>query len=130
MEPEDHPHPLIAVVCGGLGGGRLALAIQAAGLESLTCFITNVADDCEHGDLLICPDTDAVLYALGGLFDEERGWGIRGDVFPAGDDWFHLGHRDRGTRRDRCRRAAQRRARALPATAPPAGRSRRRRPSS
>lgn len=101
MEPEDHPHPLIAVVCGGLGGARLALAIQAAGLESLTCFITNVADDCEHGDLLICPDTDAVLYALGGLFDEERGWGIRGDLFPAGDDWFHIGHRDREQHRAR-----------------------------
>lgn len=96
--------PLVTVLCGGLGGARLALALQAAGLEDRACFVTNVADDCEPAGLRVCPDTDAVLYALGGLFDEERGWGIRGDVFPArrhGDDWFHVGERDRRQHRAR-----------------------------
>ncbi len=97
--------PLITVLCGGLGGARLALALQAAGLESRTCFVTNVGDDCESAGLLICPDTDAVLYALSGQFDEERGWGIRGDVFPppsgGADDWFHVGERDRHVHRMR-----------------------------
>lgn len=61
--------------------------------------MTNVGDDCEAGGLLVCPDTDAVVYALGGVFDEERGWGVRGDVFPAApeDGWFHIGSRDRET---------------------------------
>src|SRR5512147_1404085 len=99
MTSTKDPAPLITALCGGLGGARLALALQAAGLESRTCFVTNVADDCEVGGLLVCPDTDAVLYALGGLFDDERGWGVRGDVFPAcaegADDWFHIGERDR-----------------------------------
>lgn len=44
--------------------------------------MTNVGDDLTVDGLLVCPDTDAVLYALAGLFDEERGWGIRGDEFP------------------------------------------------
>ncbi len=87
----------ITVLCGGLGGARLALALQKAGLESNTTFVTNVGDDWEINGLLICPDTDAVLYALAGLFDEERGWGVRGDrfdPFDAGPDWFHIGARD------------------------------------
>jgi LPPG:FO 2-phospho-L-lactate transferase len=101
---DDRTAPLVTVLCGGLGGARLALALQAAGLEKRSCFVTNVADDCENGGLLICPDTDAVLYALAGLFDEQRGWGMRGDVFPAsanGDDWFHIGERDRRQHRAR-----------------------------
>ena len=101
---DDRAAPFITVLCGGLGGARLALALQAAGLEDRTCFVTNVADDCENGGLRVCPDTDAVLYALAGLFDEQRGWGIRGDVFPArphGDDWFHVGERDRRQHRAR-----------------------------
>lgn len=89
--------PRITVVCGGLGGARLALALQAAGLESRCCFVTNVGDDCDAGGLRVCPDTDAVLYALGGVFDEERGWGMRGDLFPPapGNEWFHVGCKDR-----------------------------------
>ncbi len=91
--------PSITVVSGGLGGARLALVLQAVGLESQCCFVTNVGDDCEAGGLLVCPDTDAVVYALGGVFDEERGWGVRGDVFPTapGSEWFHVGCRDRET---------------------------------
>lgn len=88
----------ITVLTGGLGGARLALALQAAGLEWACTFITNVADDVEFGDLVVCPDTDAVLYALAGRFDEERGWGVRGDVFegppPGAPPWFNIGRED------------------------------------
>lgn len=101
---DDRASPLVTVLCGGLGGARLALALQAAGLEGRSCLVTNVADDCESGSLRICPDTDAVLYALAGLFDEHRGWGVHGDVFPPGagdDDWFHIGERDLRQHRER-----------------------------
>src|SRR6266542_1593348 len=44
---------------------------------------------------------DGVLYALAGCFDEERGWGVRGDTFRCNaalalyaDDWFHVGDED------------------------------------
>lgn len=90
--------PRVAVISGGLGGARLALALKVAGLDAHTCFVTNVADDLTVDGLLVCPDTDAVLYALAGLFDEDRGWGIRGDTFPAAGEgpehWFKLGVRD------------------------------------
>jgi len=56
-----------------------------------------VGDDLEVDGLLVCPDTDAVLYALAGCFDEDRGWGVRDDKFSAGCEfpWFHVGERDR-----------------------------------
>lgn len=86
------------MISGGLGGARLALALRAVGLDARTCFVTNVGDDLTVDGLLVCPDTDAVLYALAGLYDEDRGWGIRGDTFPeAGEGpehWFNLGVRD------------------------------------
>ncbi len=93
------PTPRVAVLCGGLGGARVALALQAVGLEGSACFVTNVGDDLAVDGLLVCPDTDAVLYALAGCFDEERGWGVRGDTFgPRGSEelpWFHVGTEDR-----------------------------------
>lgn len=89
----------IAAIAGGLGGARFALALQEAALDGATTIITNVADDWTVDGLLVCPDTDAVLYALSGRLDEERGWGIRGDVFPAPGTtsvpWFSLGEQDR-----------------------------------
>ncbi|MEZ5215720.1 MAG: hypothetical protein R2715_03780 [Ilumatobacteraceae bacterium] len=72
----------ITVLCGGFGGARLAMALREAGIADRCTFVTNVADDCAVGPLLVCPDTDAVLYGLSGCFDDERGWGIRGDRFP------------------------------------------------
>ena len=91
--------PRITVLAGGLGGARLALGLTEAGCASSTTFITNVADDWLVGRLSVCPDTDAVLYALAGLFDDERGWGRRGDVFPGpapGEPaWFGVGTADR-----------------------------------
>lgn len=91
--------PRIVVLSGGLGGARLALAVTEAGVADDTIFVTNVADDWTVGALPVCPDTDAVLYALAGRFDEERGWGVRGDVFPGpapGEPaWFGIGDLDR-----------------------------------
>jgi LPPG:FO 2-phospho-L-lactate transferase len=66
--------------------------------------IVNVGDDLEVLGLSVSPDLDSVLYALGDLHDEERGWGRAGDTWEAlgtvttlgGEDWFRLGDRDLG----------------------------------
>jgi LPPG:FO 2-phospho-L-lactate transferase len=90
--------PTVAVLSGGLGGARLARALVAEGIDDRTSFVTNVGDDLEVDGLLVCPDTDAVLYALVGCFDVDRGWGVRDDTFTADGEfpWFHVGERDRG----------------------------------
>ncbi len=83
----------------------MALALRESGLDESATFITNVADDFEVGPYLVCPDTDAVLYALSGRFDEDRGWGVIGDRFgpagPGAPDWFNLGELDLVTHRAR-----------------------------
>jgi 2-phospho-L-lactate transferase len=70
--------------------------------------VVNTADDLEYLGLRVCPDVDSVLYALAGCFDEERGWGVRGDTFRCnealarfGDDWFHVGDADLATHLER-----------------------------
>jgi LPPG:FO 2-phospho-L-lactate transferase len=93
--------PQLTVVSGGLGGARLALAVVEAHMSANTVFITIVADDWTVGSLPVSPDTDAVLYALSGRFDEARGWGVLGDTFPGPLDdepsWFGIGTLDRAT---------------------------------
>jgi LPPG:FO 2-phospho-L-lactate transferase len=60
----------------------------------------------------VCPDTDALLYTLGGLMDTERGWGVRGDTHVAQamlerygrPAWFGVGDADLATHVERTRR--------------------------
>jgi LPPG:FO 2-phospho-L-lactate transferase len=67
--------------------------------------ITNTGDDLELYGLAISPDTDAVLYRLAGIFNEEAHWGVAGETFAMlemlkryGEDaWFGLGDRDLAT---------------------------------
>src|SRR5579875_3741583 len=87
------------LICGGLGGARLAPYLACRHQLTVIC---NVADDLEFMGLHVSPDLDAVLYALAGCFDHERGYGVRDDsgllmtlARRAGiDTWFWIGDRD------------------------------------
>jgi LPPG:FO 2-phospho-L-lactate transferase len=99
---------VIAVLCGGFGAARFLSGLRERGDE--LCCIVNTADDLEYLGLHVSPDLDTVLYALAGEFDEERGWGLRGDTFHCnaalarhGADWFHVGDRDMATHLERTR---------------------------
>ena len=66
--------------------------------------MTNPGDDLRLLGGEVWPDFDAVVYALAGLYDEERGWGIRGEGFVAADAagaWFRVGDRDLALCRER-----------------------------
>ena len=71
--------------------------------------IANTADDDEFWSLLVCPDIDAVIYRLGGVFNEAAGYGVKGDTFrvldalrgSGGPDWFQIGDLDFATHIDR-----------------------------
>ena len=73
--------------------------------EGSLTVITNTADDLELWGLAISPDTDAVLYRLAGIFNEEAHWGVAGETFAMlgmlkhyGEDaWFGLGDKDLAT---------------------------------
>ncbi|HET7567785.1 MAG TPA: 2-phospho-L-lactate transferase [Gaiellaceae bacterium] len=94
----------IAVLSGGVGGGRFAAGVvDAAGAENVSV-LCNVGDDVDVLGLHVSPDLDSVLYALAGANDEERGWGRAGETWNAletvrslgGEGWFALGDLDLG----------------------------------
>jgi len=95
----------VVVLAGGTGGAALAAGIQAVAPEDELTVIANTADDDEFWGLLVCPDVDAVIYRLAGIFNDAAGYGIKGDTFRvleglthAGEaTWFRIGDQDFAT---------------------------------
>ena len=101
----------LVLLCGGLGGARLAPALgRALGRGRLTV-VANVGDDLHWMGLRVCPDVDSVLYALAGVWDGARGWGRRDETFRVRDElvrrgrpgWFRVGDRDLALHLERTR---------------------------
>jgi LPPG:FO 2-phospho-L-lactate transferase len=111
-EPIDAGRRVVAL-CGGVGGAKLALGLQDVIGADLDV-IVNVADDFSHLGLDVSPDLDTVLYTLGGLNDETRGWGRADETWNfmealaqvGGDTWFSLGDRDLALHVERTKRRA------------------------
>lgn len=94
----------ILALSGGVGGAKLAAGLADVLPPERLSLVVNTGDDFEHLGLTICPDLDSVTYALSGLNDTERGWGVKDETWQAmamigslgGPDWFNLGDRDLG----------------------------------
>jgi LPPG:FO 2-phospho-L-lactate transferase len=93
------------VLAGGTGGAALAAGMQAVAPSNELTVIANTADDDEFWGLLVCPDIDAVIYRLAGVFNEQAGYGLKDDTFEVldalarvrEDTWFRVGDRDFAT---------------------------------
>jgi LPPG:FO 2-phospho-L-lactate transferase len=93
------------VLAGGTGGAKLAAGFQSLLVPGELTVIANTADDDEFWGLLVCPDVDATIYRLAGVFDDALGYGQKGDTFQTLDalgrlgepTWFHIGDRDLAT---------------------------------
>jgi len=94
----------IVLLCGGVGGAKLAAGLHDVLAPGELTVIGNVGDDLEVLGLHVSPDLDSVLYGLAALNDTERGWGRAGETWQAlesarawgGEDWFMLGDLDLG----------------------------------
>jgi LPPG:FO 2-phospho-L-lactate transferase len=94
----------VALLSGGTGGARLAAGLAEVLPPDDLAIIANTADDDEFWGLLVCPDVDAILYRLAGIFNDATGFGVRDDTFQVqamlgslGEPtWFQLGDRDIG----------------------------------
>lgn len=94
---------MITVLAGGTGSVKLVRGL-ARSAKDMTV-ISNVGDNIWLHGLYVCPDIDTIIYGLGGVLDEKRGWGIRGDSFEClaqlkklgAPTWFSLGDRDIAT---------------------------------
>jgi LPPG:FO 2-phospho-L-lactate transferase len=93
------------VLAGGTGGAKLAEGFQSMLSPGDLTVIANTADDDEFWGLLVCPDVDATIYRLAGVFDDAAGYGQKGDTFHTLEalgrlgeaTWFRIGDRDLAT---------------------------------
>jgi LPPG:FO 2-phospho-L-lactate transferase len=93
------------VLAGGTGGAKLAAGFQSLLPLGDLVVIANTADDDEFWGLLVCPDLDATIYRLAGVFDDAVGYGQKGDTFLTLEalgrlgepTWFRIGDRDLAT---------------------------------
>jgi LPPG:FO 2-phospho-L-lactate transferase len=78
----------IAVLSGGTGTPKLL-----TGLKDVANFtvIVNTAEDIWVSGNRVCPDIDSVIYALSGIIDEEKWWGIKNDTFRTHEMLLKLG---------------------------------------
>lgn len=97
-----HPRGHVLALSGGVGGAKLAAGLASALPPDRLTVVVNTGDDFEHLGLTICPDIDSVVYAMAGLNDSQRGWGVADESWQAlaqlkalGEEgWFMLGDRD------------------------------------
>jgi LPPG:FO 2-phospho-L-lactate transferase len=101
----------IAALAGGTGAAKLLRGLAPLLPPAALTIVGNTGDDTELWGLHISPDLDTVCYALAGLIDERKGWGLRGETFNALEQmprfgepgWFGLGDRDLATHLHRTR---------------------------
>jgi len=90
----------ISVLCGGVGGSKLAVGLASCDVSSTV--VVNTGDDFSLYGLQICPDIDTVLYSLTGRAHAGQGWGradesfkVQAELNDLGESiWFQLGDRD------------------------------------
>jgi LPPG:FO 2-phospho-L-lactate transferase len=105
---------VVLALCGGVGGAKLALGLQAVLAPGALHVAVNTGDDFEHLGLTICPDVDTTLYTLAGLANPELGWGRAEESWTfmtelerlGGESWFRLGDKDLAVHIERTRRLA------------------------
>jgi len=92
----------VTLLAGGTGAAKLAVGLQAELAPGELSVVSNTADDVDFWGLRVCPDTDAVLFRLAGVFNDAAGFGVADETFNVraqmsrlGEpDWFWLGDRD------------------------------------
>ena len=101
----------VVTLAGGTGAAKLIRGLATCMPQRDLTVIGNTGDDTEVWGLRVSPDLDTVMYALAGLLDVERGWGLAGETFSClaamathgAETWFNLGDRDLATHLTRTR---------------------------
>lgn len=92
----------VALLAGGTGAAKLAVGLDRELPAGNLTVVANTGDDLDFWGLRVCPDTDAVLFRLAGIFNEESGFGVTQETFNVlgqmqrlqESAWFKLGDRD------------------------------------
>jgi len=100
----------VIALSGGIGGAKLALGLANILDPQDLMIVANTGDDFEYMGLPVCPDTDTLLYTLGGICNTETGWGRAEETWAfmealekesPNQAWFRLGDKDIETHRYR-----------------------------
>ncbi|MGA2666218.1 MAG: 2-phospho-L-lactate transferase [Nitrososphaerales archaeon] len=102
----------LVVLAGGTGSAKLLRGLRDVVGEFTV--ISNVGDNLWSHGLYVAPDVDIAVYALAGIGDVARGWGLKDETFNVlgqlariGEEtWFNLGDRDLATHIFRTERLA------------------------
>ena len=92
------------MLCGGVGGARMARALLSAVAPDRLTVVVNVGDDDYMYGAHVAADLDTVTYTLAGI-EGPHGWGLASDTFGVMDELsvrgidasFRLGDRDLAT---------------------------------
>jgi LPPG:FO 2-phospho-L-lactate transferase len=106
---------VFTVLCGGVGAARFLVGATAVRDPAQITAVVNVGDDTVLHGLHISPDLDTVTYTLGGVHNDELGWGMTSETWRVMDEltslggptWFRLGDRDLATHLYRTGRLAE-----------------------
>lgn len=82
------------ILSGGTGTPKLLVGLKHVFKEEELRIIVNTAEDVRVSGNLVCPDIDSVIYALAGLIDEDKWWGIRDDSFRTHTALKRLNHEE------------------------------------
>lgn len=75
----------LTLLGGGTGTPKLLWDPDGAVAPDELVVVANTGDDVEFGDLFVCPDVDACLFAAAGRIDTGRWWGLAGDTTTVAD---------------------------------------------
>lgn len=95
----------ITALAGGTGAAKFLRGLTAVIPPEQLTVVGNTGDDTLIWGLHVSPDLDTVTYALAGVLDQARGWGVSDDSFRClgamaalgRETWFNLGDRDLAT---------------------------------
>ncbi|MCA1830742.1 MAG: 2-phospho-L-lactate transferase [Actinomycetota bacterium] len=95
---------MICVLAGGFGAARFLRGLVRVVPPEEVVVVGNTGDDIDIYGVHVSPDLDIVTFMLGGVLDEEKQFGLRGDTTHLMDElrahgvdtWFTLGDRDYG----------------------------------
>ena len=93
------------LICGGVGGAKLAYGFYNSIPHDAFDILVNTGDDFIHLGLHVSPDLDTVIYTLSEEVEVSQGWGRQNESWNMlnelktleGDTWFQLGDKDLAT---------------------------------
>ncbi|RZN45382.1 2-phospho-L-lactate transferase [archaeon] len=97
---------MITVLSGGTGTPKLLMGLQRVLARDSICVVANTAEDTLVSGSRMSPDLDSVIYALAGVIDQQKWYGMADDTFHTYDamlafgynELLRMGDKDRATK--------------------------------